>query len=178
MSARVHYVAYQNVRSGAYVFVPPEDEPKELTYEDEEESAEATKTPIDNGFRRPPGAIPSMARLPAPNINTNTNTNGGVGAGRAGRESAPVVVVVRGPLLSEVHAFTARERASATRGPLHVVTRLYANAGERDAVELETLVDLTSARVDVDLALRIDTDLHSRSHFFTDQNCFAVRNVY
>ena len=165
MSARVHYVAYKNVRSGAYVFAPPDGEPKELTYE-EEESAEAKAKSVDNGFRRPPGAIPPATRRPAPNTNVEE------GAGRV-----PVVVVVRGPLLSEVHAFPPRERASATRGPLHVVTRLYANAGERDALELETLVDLSRSRLDTDLALRIDTDLRSRDRFFTDQNCFAVHSV-
>ena len=173
VSARVHYVAYRNVRSGAYVFAPPEDEPKELTYEEEGESAEATAKSVDNGFRWLPGAIFAMARRPAPNTKTNAEES----AGSASRAGAPVVVVVRGPLLSEVHAFPARERASATRGPLHVVTRLYANAGERDALELETLVDLSPSRLDTDLALRIDTDLHSRGRFFTDQNCFAVHTV-
>lgn len=173
MNARVHYVAYRNERSGAYVFAPPDD-PKELTYEEEDEyneNDESTQQPVYNGFEAPSEdrpLPPFPPRRPAPS------------AANAAEGRAAVVILVRGPLLSEVHCFPSRDRSRATRGPQHVVTRLYANAGERDALELETLVDLSRSLLDTDLAIRIDTDLRSRGRFFTDQNCFmvcAVSNV-
>lgn len=102
--------------------------------------------------------------------------------------NAPPVFVARGALVSEAHVSysSSTERQSAHAGGprsfvhliRHQVVRVYANAAEREALEVENLVDLRAGN-NVELGLRIATSVASRDTFYTDQNCFQVcLNVY
>ena len=95
--------------------------------------------------------------------------------------NTPPVLVVRGALVSEAHVSYETERPSAhVGGPRsyahlirHQVVRLYDNAAERDALEVENLIDVRAGN-NVELGLRIATSIASGDTFYTDQNCFQV----